>query len=238
MTGRTGHDVYDLAPIASVHKGHKIIGSRFVVKKKARLVIQGYTQEAGIDYGKTFAPVCRVGGQRVRLAIACQHDWPVYQIDVQVASPQSTIKDDVFVHAAPGHDANDAKTGKPMGMKLKRSLYGPSQSPALWHDAIVAARPGMGSIPTSSDPCVYTHGSDGTFAILTLCVGDIRISGGSCEAVKRLKKALVDRFAMTDMGEVSLILGMNVTKNYKEGTLTTTRKDYVQNIPERYGMPD
>ena len=43
------------------------------------------------------------------------------------------------------------------------------------------------------------------------------------------------------MGEVSLILRMNVTRTYEEGTLTITQKyyvHYVQNILERYGMLD
>ena len=48
----------------------------------------------------------------------------------------------------------------------------------------------------------------------------------------------MDRFAMTDMGEVSLILAMNVTRSYEEGTLTSTQKYYVQNILDRYGMQD
>ncbi len=244
MSSLTEHEVYDLVPITSVPKGQKIIGSRFVFKQKAdgrfkaRLVVQGYAQEAGIDYGKTFAPVCRIGSQRVLLAIACQHDWPVYQVDVQVAFLQSKIQDDVFVKAAPGHDTNDMKTGEPMVMKLKRSLYGLSQSPALWYDTIDVALLGIGFTPTSSDPCVYTHGTDDTFAILTLYVDDILISGNNPGVVKRLKKALMDRFAMTDMGEVSLILGMSVTRNYEKGTLTITQKDYVHNILERYGMLD
>lgn len=53
-----------------------------------------------------------------------------------------------------------------------------------------------------------------------------------------VEEALVDLFVMTDMGKVSLILGMNVTKNYGEGTLTITQKYYVHNILERYGTLD
>lgn len=182
MISLTDRDVYDPVPITSVPKGYKIIGSRFVFKHqadgrfKARLVVQGYTQEAGIDYGTTFAPVCRIGSQRVLLAIACQHDWPVYQIDAQVAFLQSTIIDDVFVKAAPGHNEKDVKTGEPMVMKLKRSLYGLSQWPALWYDTIGAALLGMGITPTSSDPCVYTHGSDETFVILIMYADNIQMN--------------------------------------------------------------
>lgn len=88
------------------------------------------------------------------LAIGCQHDWPVYQVVVQVAFLQRKIKDGVLVKTAPGHNAKDIKTGESLFMKLKRSLYGLSQSPALWYDTIDVALLGIGFTPTSSDPYV------------------------------------------------------------------------------------
>ena len=74
------HDVYKLVNISSVPKGEKIIGSRFVFKQKAdgrfkaRLVVQGHVQEPGIDYGRSYAPVCRIGSIWTLLAIACEMD--------------------------------------------------------------------------------------------------------------------------------------------------------------------
>lgn len=65
------------------------------------------------------------------LVIACQHDWPAYQVGVQVAFLQSKIKDDVSVKTAPGHSAKDMNIGESMVMKLSNSLYGLSQSLAL-----------------------------------------------------------------------------------------------------------
>ena len=75
------HNVYKLVKMSSVPKEEKIIGSRFVFKQKvderfkARLVAQGYVQEAGVDYGRSYAPVCRIGSIRTVLAIACEHGW-------------------------------------------------------------------------------------------------------------------------------------------------------------------
>ena len=83
MNSLKDHDVYELIPITSVPEDNKIIGWRFVFKRKtdgrfkARLVLQGYVKEPGIDYGKSYAPVCRIGSIRMVLAIACEHERPV-----------------------------------------------------------------------------------------------------------------------------------------------------------------
>ena len=39
-----------------------------VTKNKARLVAQGYSQEEGIDFEETFAPVARLEAIRILLA--------------------------------------------------------------------------------------------------------------------------------------------------------------------------
>ena len=54
------------------------------------------------------------------------------------------------------------------------------------------------------------------------------------KVVKRLKNTLMDRFAMTDMGEVNLIFGIAVTREYDAGTLFTTQKDYIENTLEGF----
>ena len=41
-----------------------------VVRNKARLVAQGYSQQEGIDYEETFAPVARLEAIRIFLAFA------------------------------------------------------------------------------------------------------------------------------------------------------------------------
>ncbi|GJT00668.1 copia protein [Tanacetum coccineum] len=54
-----------------------------VIKNKARLVAQGYTQEEGIDYDEVFAPVARIEAIRLFLAYASFKDFVVYQMDVK-----------------------------------------------------------------------------------------------------------------------------------------------------------
>ena len=236
------HNVYKLVKMSSVPKEEKIIGSRFVFKQKvdgrfkARLVVQGYVQEAGDDYGRSYAPVCRIGSIRTVLAIACEHGWPVWQMDVVVAFLQAHIDKDVYVKPAPGHDPRDPKTGEVMVYKLERSLYGLAQSPVLWCDTIDGRLIVIGFSPTHSDPCVYVHGSGDTLIILTLYVDDILLTGKDPVLVDQKKRELKERFEMTDMGEVIRILGMEVKRDYDQGTLAITQTDYVENLLERFEM--
>ena len=64
----------------------------------------------------------------------------------------------------------------------------------------------------------------------------MRVVGSSCHGVlttissirvtvfQTLKKALMERFAMEDMGSVSLVLGMQITRDRAEGKLKSARK--------------
>ncbi|GJV56042.1 retrovirus-related pol polyprotein from transposon TNT 1-94 [Tanacetum coccineum] len=56
---------------------------------KARLVILGNHQVAGVDYSETFAPVAKMATVRVFLAIAAAKQWELHQMDVH----------DTFLHS-------------------------------------------------------------------------------------------------------------------------------------------
>ena len=54
-----------------------------IVRNKARLVAQGYSQVEGIDFGKTFAPVARLESVRLLLVVACNLRFKLFQMDVK-----------------------------------------------------------------------------------------------------------------------------------------------------------
>ena len=51
---------------------------------KARLVARGFTQQFGVDYENTFAPVIRFDSLRILLALAARYGWIVHLMDAQV----------------------------------------------------------------------------------------------------------------------------------------------------------
>ncbi|GJY56972.1 putative ribonuclease H-like domain-containing protein [Tanacetum coccineum] len=78
-----------------------------MIKNKARLVAQGYTQEEGIDYDEVFAPVARIEAIRLFLAYASFKDFVVYQMDVKSAFLYGKIEEEVYVCQPPGFEDPD-----------------------------------------------------------------------------------------------------------------------------------
>ncbi|GJU47912.1 putative ribonuclease H-like domain-containing protein [Tanacetum coccineum] len=88
--------------------GERAIGTKWVyknkkddrgimVRNKARLVAQGYTQEERIDYDEVFAPVARIEAIRLFLAYASFMRFIVYQMDVKSPILYGTIEEEVYV---------------------------------------------------------------------------------------------------------------------------------------------
>ncbi|GJV29614.1 putative ribonuclease H-like domain-containing protein [Tanacetum coccineum] len=104
-----------------------------VVRNKARLVAQGYTQEEGIDYDEVFAPVARIEAIRLFLAYASFMGFIVYQMDVKSAFLYGTIEEEVYVCQPPGFE--DPHFPDKV-YKVEKALYGLHQAPRAWYETL------------------------------------------------------------------------------------------------------
>ena len=68
-----------------------------VEKHKARLVAKGYSQEEGIYYEETFAPVAKMTTIQTVISLAASYGWLVYQMDVKTAFLNRDLKEEVYV---------------------------------------------------------------------------------------------------------------------------------------------
>ena len=81
----------------------------------------------------------------------------------------------------------------------------------------------MGFTSTASDSCVYTNGSGNTYIVLTLFVDELLIIEPSTENVAEVRRMLMEKFAMTDLWDVSQILGIEAKCDKAAGTIGLKR---------------
>ncbi|GJT21273.1 putative ribonuclease H-like domain-containing protein, partial [Tanacetum coccineum] len=105
-----------------------------VIRNKARLVAQGYTQEEGIDYDKVFAPIARIEAIRLFLAYASFKDFVVYQMDVKSAFLYEKIEEEVYVCQLLGFEDLDFPDRV---YKIEKALYRLYQAPRAWYETLL-----------------------------------------------------------------------------------------------------
>ncbi|KAK2996324.1 hypothetical protein RJ639_040716 [Escallonia herrerae] len=96
-----------------------------------RLVTKGFTQEYGIDYEETFAPVAHLTFVRNLLVIATVHEWPLFKMDVKNAFLNDDVIEEFHMQPPPGYSHPPNKV-----CRLRHALYGLKLAPCSGLDGI------------------------------------------------------------------------------------------------------
>ena len=140
----------------------------------------------------------------------------------------------MFVEAAPGFERTE-KDGVQLLMKLGKSLYGLAQSSGNWWKTIDPLLITLEFVPLKSDTWSYIYRKNGIVIILTLYVDDLLV-GADIQVIAGIKRKLMDMLKMTDMGDTSLVLGMQVTRDRQNETLTISQENCTKSILEKFSM--
>jgi hypothetical protein len=185
-------------------KGH-------IEKHKARLVAKGFSQQLACDYGETFSPVARLDTVRTLLAIAAQHKWKVYQMDVKSAFLNGFLEEEVYVNQPPRFEIQEhpAKV-----YWLKKALYGLKQAPRAWYNRIDTYLIKIGFNRRQNVPTLYTKTDQhGKIIIVCLYVDDMIYTRNL--QLMDFKHAMQSEFEMKDLGIMKYFLGIEVNQSTK-----------------------
>ena len=102
-----------------------------IVRYKARLVVQDFSQRPGIDYEETYSPVMDAITFRFLISLTVQAKLDMQLMDVVTAYLYGNLDKDIYMKIPEGFHMPESKSNRPRdvySVKLQRSLYGLKQS--------------------------------------------------------------------------------------------------------------
>jgi hypothetical protein len=181
-----------------------------VLKNKAQLVAKGYSQQEGIDFEESFAPVARIEAIRIFLANAASRNMIVYQMDVKTAFLNGDLKEVVYVSQPEGF----VDPERPNHVyRLKKALYGLKQAPSAWYDTLskflLANRFSKGVV----DPTLFTRKTADHLLHVQIYVDDIIFASSDLNECDLFAKEMSSMFQMSMMDQMSFFLGLQISQN-------------------------
>ena len=190
-----------------------------VIRNKARLVVKGFTQIKGLDFGETYAPVARLESIHILLAFAAHHDFKLFQMDVKSAFLNGPLSGTVWsnrrvlkIHIIPTTSTSLTRhsmgLNKPLelGMIVSRISY---SNKGLRLEKLI--------------PLYLLSKSIMIFFYMPNICRDIIFGSTNVDFSEQFNRIMTKRFEMSIMGELTYFLGFQI-KQLKDGVFISQTK--------------
>ncbi|CAI7874678.1 unnamed protein product [Closterium sp. NIES-53] len=197
-------------------------------------IVSGMWIFRGVDFFQIFSPTPKMTTLRVLLHVAPHRDYELHSLDFSTAFLQGSMHEEIWLRRPPGF------TGPfPAGTQwsLQRPVYGLRQAPREWHDTLRTTLAALGFAPSIADPSMFLR-SDTTlppFYVLVY-IDDLVFATANTEALAHVKSELQKRHTCIDLGELTSYLGLRITRDRAQRTITLTRSHMVEQVLQRFGF--
>ncbi|CAI7898369.1 unnamed protein product, partial [Closterium sp. NIES-53] len=186
---------------------------------KARYIARGFSQRQGVDFFQTFSPTPKMTTLRVLLHVAAQRDYELHSLDFSTAFLQGSLHEEIWLRRPPGF--------------TDRFFLVPSG--ASGGQSTVSARRPVSGTTRSGRLFLRTDTTLPPFYVLVY-VDDLVFATADTEALAHVKSELQKRHTCTDLGELTSYLGLRITRDRAQCTITLTQSHMVQQVLQRFGF--
>ena len=234
--------------------GRRLVKLVWVYKRKrdgrlkARLCVQGCSQQPGIDFDQTHCATMRGTSLRMLSAIAGQHGFKMRRWDFVSAFLQAELEEGevVYFSAPPGQYATSGQDDRPRVWKVNKPVYGMAQAGRRWQRSLFSWLTSYGFQPCSADSCVFTlrrqtatpAGPRQDIVIIGCYVDDLFIlynEDDKDSLYSQFTSDLSKRWDVDDEGEVSDLLNVEISRN--DGGATLKQTTYIEKLVKTW-LPD
>lgn len=217
---------------------------------KSRLTIKGFVQRHGYDYWETFSPVAKLISLRLFFALAAHLDMELYQMDVNNAFLNAELPEEIYMKVPDGFDLDAYLDGLPADheirraprhkvvLKLNKALYGLKQAPREWYKKVSAFVKSLGYTQLGGDSCLFIRRRGAVVSMIALYVDDLVLASTCKKDLDKDVRSFNKEYKMKNIGEPKLIVGLNVTRDRKAGTIKLSQEKYVKEVLVKFRMAD
>ncbi|KAJ3009092.1 hypothetical protein NUW54_g2913 [Trametes sanguinea] len=188
-----------------------------VVKYKARLCAQGFSQVYGVDYTQMSSPMARLSSFQLVLALAAANNWEIHQMDFKNAYLNGDLNEMIYMRQPPGFEDPN---GPQLVWHLRKALYGLKQAELQWYRKVCALMDKISLTRSNFDPGIFYLLSEGVVIIIIIHVDNCTlVTNSSClmvafkaqlatRKISLSQRAYIDtllvRFCMTDVNPLTI----------------------------------
>ena len=204
-----------------------------IIKYKARLVAQGFSQKPGVDYSDngTFAPVMRSETLRTMLAYTAIHNWKLQQFDIKGAYLHGYLEEEIYMAQPPGYGDGSQRV-----LRLIRALYGLKQAGNVWNTNLNDVLTELGFKQLKSDYCCYIRKDEEGISILLVWVDDFLSISTKDSLNDRIEAELQKYFEVKSLGQPSIIIGVKIRQG--NNLIEMSQTHYIETLLKKYGLQD
>ena len=205
-----------------------------VVRYKARLVAQGFSQRPGIDYEETYSPVVDATTLRFLISLAVREGLDMRLMDVVTAYLYGPLDNEIYMKIPDGIELKNKESSREQHcIRLNKSLYGLKQSGRMWYNRLSEYLLKEGYKNDQICPCIFIKKFNKGFVIIAVYVDDLNILGTSGE-ISQTVEYLKKEFEMKDLGKTKFCLGLQL--EYMKDGILVHQKTYTEKVLKRFNM--
>ncbi|KAK9065501.1 hypothetical protein SSX86_014902 [Deinandra increscens subsp. villosa] len=156
--------------------------------------------------------------------------YGIEKLDINNAFLYGSLNEEVYMTLPEGY-YNKSETRV---CKLVKSLYGLKQAPRQWNEKLTKTLVEIGFAQSKNDYSLFVKSEKGSICVLLVYVDDIILTGNNLSALEEVKRCLMSKFKIKDLGDLKYFLGIEVLKS-DQGLVLCQRK-YCLELLSEFGL--
>src|SRR5258708_7962746 len=207
----------ELPPDVHIHEGHLVftekVGSEGeITKKKAQLVVKGYTEVWGEDYWHTYSPTLGCDTLFSCLASVASQDLEIHQLDMVAAYLNSDLSEEIYLNPPEGVPSTPGTV-----WCLRKALYSLKQARLEWYHTL------HGYAQSRHDHMLDSEN------FIVIYVNDLLLFAPKSR-IMQAKTDIAGKYEMRDLGEACWFLVMEITCDRVAWTISIDQHQYIRKI--------